>query len=172
MGKEKGRLKPLSSEAAAKIKIEKDSKPEAMDRLDRRLIQLKIEREAVRKEKDEASVKRFDLIEEEILKLQRELNDLDSIWKAEKAAAQGSEDLLAERDKVRSQIEALTRKGNFDKVAELQYGRLPEIEKRLKAAQDTETGKAKAGRNCCARWSAPKRSPRSSHAPPASRFPS
>ena len=93
-------MKPLSSEAAAKIKIEKDSKPEAMDRLDRRLIQLKIEREAVRKEKDEASVKRFDLIEEEILKLQRELNDLDSIWKAEKAAAQGSEDLLAERVRV------------------------------------------------------------------------
>ncbi len=136
----------LIDEAAAKIKIEKDSKPEAMDRLDRRLIQLKIEREAVRKEKDEASVRRFDLIEEEMLKLQRDLNDLDQIWKAEKAAAQGSEDLLAERDKVRSQIDELTRKGNFDKVAELQYGRLPEIEKRLKAAQDTETGKAKAGR--------------------------
>ncbi|MDP3615503.1 MAG: AAA family ATPase, partial [Rubrivivax sp.] len=136
----------LIDEAAAKIKIEKDSKPEAMDRLDRRLIQLKIEREAVRKEKDEASVRRFDLIEEEMLKLQRDLNDLDQIWKSEKAAAQGSEDLLAERDKVRSQIEELTRKGNFDKVAELQYGRLPEIEKRLKAAQDTETGKAKAGR--------------------------
>ncbi len=136
----------LIDEAAAKIKIEKDSKPEAMDRLDRRLIQLKIEREAVRKEKDEASVKRFDLIEEEMLKLQRELNDLDQIWKSEKAMAQGSEDLLAERDKVRSQIDELTRKGNFDQVAELQYGRLPEIEKRLKAAQDTETGKAKSGR--------------------------
>ena len=136
----------LIDEAAAKIKIEKDSKPEAMDRLDRRLIQLKIEREAVRKEKDEASVKRFDLIEEEMLKLQRDLNDLDEIWKSEKAMAQGSEDLLAERDKVRSQIDELTRKGSFDQVAELQYGRLPEIEKRLKAAQDTETGKAKAGR--------------------------
>jgi len=136
----------LIDEAAAKVKIEKDSKPEAMDRLDRRLIQLKIEREAVRKEKDEASVKRFDLIEGEILKLQRELNDLDQIWKSEKAAAQGSEDLLAERDKLRSQIDELTRKGNFDKVAELQYGRLPEIEKRLKATQDAETGKAKSGR--------------------------
>jgi len=136
----------LIDEAAAKVKIEKDSKPEAMDRLDRRLIQLKIEREAVRKEKDEASIKRFDLIEEEMLKLQRELNDLDQIWKAEKAAAQGSEDLLAERDKLRSQIDELTRKGEFDKVAELQYGRLPEVEKRLKAAQDTETSKAKAGR--------------------------
>ncbi len=136
----------LIDEAAAKVKIEKDSKPEAMDRLDRRLIQLKIEREAVRKEQDEASIKRFGLIEEEMLKLQRELNDLDEIWKSEKAAAQGSEDLLAERDKVRSQIDELTRKGNFDKVAELQYGRLPEIEKRLKAAQDNETGKAQAGR--------------------------
>jgi ATP-dependent Clp protease ATP-binding subunit ClpB len=136
----------LIDEAAAKVKIEKDSKPEAMDKLDRRLIQLKIEREAVRKETDEASIKRFGLIEEEMLRLQRELNDLDEIWKAEKAAAQGSEDLLAERDRVRSQIEELTRKGEFDKVAELQYGRLPEIEKRLKAAQDTETGKARAGR--------------------------
>ncbi len=136
----------LIDEAAAKVKIEKDSKPEAMDRLDRRLIQLKIEREAVRKETDEASIKRFGLIEEEMLRLQRELNDLDEIWKAEKAAAQGSEDLLAERDRVRSQIEELTRKGEFNRVAELQYGRLPEIEKRLKAAQDTETGKARAGR--------------------------
>ena len=136
----------LIDEAAAKVKIEKDSKPEAMDRLDRRLIQLKIEREAVRKEQDEASIKRFDLIEVEMLKLQRELNDLDQIWKAEKAAAQGSEDLLAERDKLRSQIDELTRKGEFDKVAELQYGRLPEVEKRLKTAQDTETGQAQAGR--------------------------
>ena len=136
----------LIDEAAAKVKIEKDSKPEAMDRLDRRLIQLKIEREAVRKEKDEASIRRFDLIEEEMLRLQRELNDLDEIWKAEKATAQGSTDLLAERDRVRSQIDELTRKGSFDKVAELQYGRLPEIEKRLKEAQDVESGKKDAGR--------------------------
>jgi ATP-dependent Clp protease ATP-binding subunit ClpB len=136
----------LIDEAAAKVKIEKDSKPEAMDKLDRRLIQLKIEREAVKKEKDEASIKRFGLIEEEMVKLQRELNDLDEIWKAEKAAAQGSEELLAERDRVRSQIEELTRKGNFDKVAELQYGRLPEIEKRLKDAQSKETDKKTVGR--------------------------
>ncbi|RZS56571.1 ATP-dependent chaperone ClpB [Sphaerotilus mobilis] len=136
----------LIDEAAAKIKIEKDSKPEAMDKLDRRLIQLKIEREAVRKEKDEASVKRFDLIEDEMLKLQRELNDLDEIWKAEKAAALGSEDLLAERDRIRSQIEDLTRKGLFNQVAELQYGRLPEIEKRLKASQDAEANKKGTGR--------------------------
>ncbi len=136
----------LIDEAAAKIKIEKDSKPEAMDRLDRRLIQLKIEREAVRKERDDASIKRFGLIEEEILKLQRDLNDLEEIWKAEKATAQGSTDLLAERDRVRSQIDELTRKGNFDKVAELQYGRLPEIEKRLKEAQAKETSKKGGGK--------------------------
>jgi len=136
----------LIDEAAAKIKIEKDSKPEAMDRLDRRLIQLKIEREAVKKETDEASRKRLGLIEDEITKLQRELNDLDEIWKAEKAAALGSEELLAERDRVRSQIDELTRKGNFDKVAELQYARLPEIEKRLQAAQAKEAGKKSEGK--------------------------
>ena len=80
----------LIDEAAAKIKIEIDSKPEVMDKLDRRLIQLQIEREAVRREKDEASHKRFDLIEEEIDKLQKEIADLDEIWQAEKAQAQGS----------------------------------------------------------------------------------
>jgi ATP-dependent Clp protease ATP-binding subunit ClpB len=131
----------LIDEAAAKIKIEKDSKPEAMDRLDRRLIQLKIEREAVKKEKDEASQKRFGLIEEEIAKLEREYSDLEEIWQSEKAMAQGSEALLEERDRIRSQIEDLTRKGNFDKVAELQYGRLPAIEKQLKDAQTKEESK-------------------------------
>ena len=136
----------LIDEAAAKVKIEKDSKPEAMDRLERRLIQLQIEHAAVKKEKDEASIKRLGLIGDEIAKLKRELNDLDQIWQAEKAAAQGSEDLLAERDSVRSQIDELTRKGNFDKVAELQYGRLPEIEKRLKEAQGIESGKKSEGR--------------------------
>ncbi|MDQ2780026.1 MAG: AAA family ATPase, partial [Pseudomonadota bacterium] len=136
----------LIDEAAAKIKIEMDSKPEAMDRLDRRLIQLKIEREAVRKEKDEASVKRFELIEEEMERLQREYEDLDEVWKNEKAAAQGSEELLAERDKLRVQIDELTRKGDFDKVAELQYGRLPQVEKQLKEAQTRETDKKEAGR--------------------------
>ena len=131
----------LIDEAAAKIKIEIDSKPEAMDRLDRRLIQLKIEREAVRKEKDEASVKRMALIEEEIGKLEREYADLEEIWKAEKAMAQGSAQVKEEIEKIRLQIEDLKRKGDFNKVAELQYGRLPELEKRLKEAQDTEAGK-------------------------------
>ncbi|CAM3863586.1 ATP-dependent chaperone ClpB [Roseateles saccharophilus] len=137
----------LIDEAAAKIKIEIDSKPEAMDRLDRRMIQLKIEREAVRKEKDEGSVKRFALIEEELLKLQREYNDLEEIWTAEKAQAQGSAHVKEEIDRIRQQIEELKRKGDFNKVAELQYGRLPELEKQLKEAQAKEAGKAgKPGR--------------------------
>ncbi|ABE44128.1 ATP-dependent chaperone ClpB [Polaromonas sp. JS666] len=131
----------LIDEAAAKIKIEMDSKPEVMDRLDRRLIQLQIEREAVRREKDEASQKRFGLIEVEIAKLQKEISDLDEIWQAEKAQALGSKDVMEEIDRIRFQIEEFTRKGDFNKVAELQYGKLPELEKRLKAAQDTEAQK-------------------------------
>jgi ATP-dependent Clp protease ATP-binding subunit ClpB len=135
----------LIDEAAAKVKIEKDSKPEVMDRLDRRLIQLQIEHAAVKKEKDEASIRRLGLLDDEMQKVQRELNDLDEIWKAEKAAAQGSEALLAERDQVRMKIDELTRKGLYDQVAELQYDRLPKIEKRLKEAQEKESGKAKGG---------------------------
>jgi len=134
----------LIDEAAAKIKIEIDSKPEALDRLDRRLIQLKIEREAVKREKDEASIKRLGLIEEEIVKLEREYADLEEIWKAEKAQAQGSATVKEDIDKIRFQIEEFKRKGDFNKVAELQYGRLPELEKRLKDAQDKETAKTKA----------------------------
>jgi ATP-dependent Clp protease ATP-binding subunit ClpB len=136
----------LIDEAAAKIKIEIDSKPEAMDRLDRRLIQLKIEREAVKKEKDEASIKRLGLISDEIAKLEREAADLEEIWKSEKATAQGSAQVKEEIDRIRHQIDESTRKGNFDKVAELQYGKLPELEKRLKEAQAKETGKKGTGR--------------------------
>ncbi|HLL11552.1 MAG TPA: ATP-dependent chaperone ClpB [Rubrivivax sp.] len=136
----------LIDEAAAKVKIEIDSKPEVMDRLDRRVIQLKIEREAVRKEKDEGSVRRFGLIEEEIAKLEREVADLEDIWKAEKAAAQGSKQFMEDIEKTRSQIEDLKRKGDFNKVAELQYGTLPELEKKLQAAQAKEAGKAKGGK--------------------------
>ena len=135
----------LIDEAASKIKIELDSKPEVMDKLDRRLIQLQIEREAVKKEKDEASRKRLDLIDVEIKSLQKEIADLDEIWKAEKATAQGSAQVREEMDKLRTQIETLTRQGDLAKVAELQYGKLPELEKRLKEAQDTEAGKAKGG---------------------------
>jgi ATP-dependent Clp protease ATP-binding subunit ClpB len=129
----------LIDEAAAKIKLEIDSKPEAMDKLDRRLIQLQIEREAVKKEKDEASQKRLENLEGEIGKLEREYADLEEIWKSEKAAAQGSQQVREELDKIKFQIEEYTRKGDFNKVAELQYGKLPELERRLKEAQDKET---------------------------------
>jgi len=135
----------LIDEAAAKIKIEIDSKPEAMDKLDRRLIQLKIEREAVKKEKDEASIKRAGLIADEIAKLEREYADLEEIWKSEKAAAQGSAHVKEEIDRTRHQIDELKRKGDFNRVAELQYGRLPELEGKLKDAQAKEAGKAKGG---------------------------
>ncbi|MDH4050971.1 MAG: ATP-dependent chaperone ClpB [Rubrivivax sp.] len=135
----------LIDEAAAKIKIEIDSKPEVMDKLDRRLIQLKIEREAVRKEKDEASQRRMGLIEEEIGKIEREYADLEEIWKAEKATAQGSAHIKEEIDRIKFQIEELKRKGDFNKVAELQYGKLPELEGKLKEAQAKEAGKAKGG---------------------------
>ena len=137
----------LIDEAASKIKIEIDSKPEAIDRLDRRLIQLQIEREAVRKEKDDASVKRFELIEQEIVRLQKEIADLEEIWKAEKAQAQGSAHVKEEIDKLRREIEESTRKGDFNKVAELQYGRLPELENKLKTAQALESGKAKSAKD-------------------------
>jgi ATP-dependent Clp protease ATP-binding subunit ClpB len=132
----------LIDEAAAKIKIEIDSKPEVMDKLDRRLIQLKIEREAVRKEKDEASIKRMELLEEEIIRVGKEYADLEDVWKSEKASAQGGAQVKEEIDRIRFQIEELTRKGDFNKVAELQYGKLPELEKRLKEANAKEGAKS------------------------------
>lgn len=125
----------LIDEAAARIKMEIDSKPEVMDKLDRRMIQLKIEREAVCREKDEASMKRMQLIEDELLKLQREYNDLEEIWKAEKAQVQGSAHIKEEIDKLRAQMAELQRKGQYDKLAELQYGKLPQLEAQLKAAE-------------------------------------
>jgi ATP-dependent Clp protease ATP-binding subunit ClpB len=137
----------LIDEAASKIKIELDSKPEVMDKLDRRLIQLQIEREAIKREKDEASRKRAALIEEEIGKLQKEIADLDEIWKSEKAQAQGGAQIKEEIEQLRHQIEEFTRKGDFNKVAELQYGKLPDLEKRLKDAQAQEAGKAKSAKD-------------------------
>ena len=128
----------LIDEAAAKIKIEIDSKPEVMDKLDRRLIQLQIEREAVRKESDEASQKRFALIEEEIDKLKKDAADLEEIWRAEKSQAQGGQQVREQIDQIKQQIEELTRKGDFNKVAELQYGKLPALEKTLKEVQAKE----------------------------------
>ena len=132
----------LIDEAASKIKIEIDSKPEVIDKLDRRLIQLQIEREAVKKETDEASQKRLSLIEEEIVSLKKQAADLEEIWKTEKAQAQGSQNVREKIDQLRQQIEELTRKGDFNKVAELQYGKLPELEKLLKETQANELNPA------------------------------
>ncbi|MGC3965570.1 MAG: ATP-dependent chaperone ClpB [Rhodocyclaceae bacterium] len=125
----------LIDEAAARIKMEIDSKPESMDKLDRRIIQLKIEREAVKKEKDEASQRRLGLIEEEITKLEREYADLDEIWKAEKAQVAGSQHIKEAIEKVRVQMEEAKRRGDWQKMSELQYGELPKLEAQLKAAE-------------------------------------
>ncbi|MBW7900222.1 MAG: ATP-dependent chaperone ClpB [Rhodocyclaceae bacterium] len=133
----------LIDEAAARIKMEIDSKPESMDKLDRRIIQLKIEREAVKKEKDEASQKRFGLIEDEIARLEKEYSDLEEIWKAEKAAVQGSAHIKEEIEKLRVQMAELQRQGAFDKLAELQYGKLPQLEAQLKAAEKAGDGEVK-----------------------------
>ncbi len=133
----------LIDEAAARIKMEIDSKPESMDKLDRRIIQLKIEREAVKKERDEASIKRFGLIEDEIAKLQKEYSDLEEIWKAEKAAVHGSAHIKEEIEKVKLQMAELQRQGAFDKLAELQYGKLPGLEAQLKAAEKAGDGEVK-----------------------------
>jgi ATP-dependent Clp protease ATP-binding subunit ClpB len=132
----------LIDEAAARIKMEIDSKPEVMDKLDRRLIQLKIEREAVKKEKDDASQKRFALIEQEIARLQKEYSDLEEVWKAEKAQVQGSAHIKEEIDKLKVQMAEFQRKGQFDKLAELQYGSLPQLEAQLKAAEKTSNNNA------------------------------
>jgi len=129
----------LIDEAAARIKMEIDSKPESMDKLDRRLIQLRIEREAMRKEKDEASRQRFALIEAEIKRLEKDYSDLEEIWKAEKAQAAGSQHIKEEIEKLRVQMAELQRKGQYDKMAELQYGKLPQLEAQLKKAEKGDT---------------------------------
>ncbi|MEE9581295.1 MAG: Clp protease N-terminal domain-containing protein, partial [Nitrosomonadaceae bacterium] len=123
----------LIDEAAARIRMEIDSKPEAMDKLDRRLIQLKIEREAIKKEKDEASKKRLVLLESEIKKQEREYADLEEIWKAEKSQVQGSQHVKEEMERIKLDIEAATRKGDWQKVSELQYGRIPQLEAQLQS---------------------------------------
>ncbi|SFV08528.1 ATP-dependent chaperone ClpB [Pseudoduganella namucuonensis] len=125
----------LIDEAASKIKIEIDSKPEVMDKLERRLIQLKIEKEAVKKEKDEASRRRLDLIDEEIAKLQREYNDFEEVLKAEKANVQGTTHIKEEIERIKQQMEEATRASNWQRVSELQYGKLPELESQLKQAE-------------------------------------
>src|SRR5438477_30433 len=128
----------LIDEAAARIKMEIDSKPEAMDRLERRLIQLRIEREAVRKEKDEASQQRLKLIEEEIKRLEKEYADLEEEWKAEKATVQGAQHIKEEIEKLRQQMDEAKRKGDWQKMSEIQYGRLPQLETQLKQAEKSD----------------------------------
>ena len=137
----------LIDEAAAKIKIEIDSKPEVMDKLDRRLIQLKIEKEAVKREKDAGSKKRLVLIEEEIVTLSREYADLEEIWKSEKALVQGSAHIKEEIEKIRLQMEDAKRKGDWQTMSELQYGRLPELEAQLKQSDiQNEKNQAAGGK--------------------------
>ena len=133
----------LIDEAAAKIKIEIDSKPEAMDKLDRRLIQLKIEREAVKKEKDKASIKRLDLIQEEDRQARARGRRPGRDLEGREGRSTGSAHVKEEVERIKIQIEDLKRKGDFNKVAELQYGKLPELEARLKDAQAKETAKSK-----------------------------
>jgi ATP-dependent Clp protease ATP-binding subunit ClpB len=134
----------LIDEAAARIKMEIDSKPESMDRLERRLIQLKIEREAVRKEKDESSLKRFSLIEKEIKELEKQYSDLEEIWKAEKAQVAGSQHVKEELEKLKLQMEEAKRKGDWQKMSEIQYGKIPALEAQLKKAEKGEGKPVKA----------------------------
>ncbi len=133
----------LIDEAASRIKMEIDSKPEVMDKLDRRLIQLKIEREAVRKEKDEASLKRMAALEEEITRLGREYADLEEVWKSEKSQVQGSQHIKEELEKLKLEMEAATRKGDWQKVSEIQYGRIPKLEAQLNHADTVPVAGAK-----------------------------
>ncbi|MGI9310399.1 MAG: ATP-dependent chaperone ClpB [bacterium] len=137
----------LVDEAASRIRMEIDSKPEAMDRLERRLIQLKIEREALNKESDDASVKRREDLHEQIAKLEREYADLDEIWSAEKSAVQGSQHIKEALERARTELEAARRAGDLTRMSELQYGRIPELEKQLESAGQAERQEMKLLRN-------------------------
>ncbi|MFO8004999.1 ATP-dependent chaperone ClpB [Thioalkalivibrio sp.] len=128
----------LIDEASSRIRMEIDSKPEEMDRLDRRLIQLKIEREAMKKETDEASRKRLGILEEEIGRLEREYSDLEEIWKAEKSAVTGAAQVKEELERVRMELETARRAGDLNRMSELQYGRIPELQKALEQASEQE----------------------------------
>lgn len=134
----------LIDEAAARIRMEIDSKPEVLDKLDRRLIQLKIEREAIKREKDEASQKRLQLLEEEIKQKEREYTDLAEIWKTEKFQVLGSQQIKETMEKLKLEIEAATRKGDWQKVSELQYGQLPQLEAQLQQSAGNESSSTPA----------------------------
>lgn len=133
----------LIDEAASRIRMEIDSKPESMDRLERRLIQLKIEREALKKETDEASKKRLNNLEEEIKKLEKEYSDLEEIWKAEKASLQSAQQIKEELEQAKLELEKARRNMDLGKMSELQYGKIPELEKRLAAAMEAEKKETK-----------------------------
>jgi ATP-dependent Clp protease ATP-binding subunit ClpB len=137
----------LVDEAASRIRMEIDSKPEAMDRLERRLIQLKIEREALKKEFDEASRKRLDALQEQIAELEREFSDLEEIWKSEKAAVQGASHIKEELERLRMELETAHRAGDLARASELQYGRIPELEKQLAKADQAEMQEMQLLRN-------------------------
>ena len=129
----------LVDEAASRIRMEIDSKPESMDKLERRLIQLKIEREAVKKDTDPAARKQVELLDSEIDKVQREFSDLEEIWKAEKASVQGAAQIKSDLEQAKLDLEAARRAGDLTRMSELQYGRMPELEKQLAMAQESET---------------------------------
>ncbi|BAN68422.1 ATP-dependent chaperone ClpB [endosymbiont of unidentified scaly snail isolate Monju] len=137
----------LIDEAASQIRMEIDSMPEELDKLDRRLVQLKIEREALKKETDEASKKRLQLLEEEIEKLEREFSELEEIWKAEKASLQGATHIKEELEQARLEFEAARRAGDLTRMSELQYGRIPELERQLEMAQAVEQAETQLLRN-------------------------
>jgi ATP-dependent Clp protease ATP-binding subunit ClpB len=137
----------LVDEAASRIRMEMDSKPEALDRLDRRIIQLKIEREALKKEADEASKKRLEQLQESLTELERQHADLDEIWKAEKATATGAAHIKEELERAKTELEAARRASDLARMSELQYGRIPELEKRLAAAHEAEAKQPQLVRN-------------------------
>ncbi|AUM11944.1 ATP-dependent chaperone ClpB [Ketobacter alkanivorans] len=137
----------LIDEAASRIRMEMDSKPEELDRLERRLIQLKMEREALKKEEDEASRKRLDKLNEDIDKIELEYADLDEVWTAEKASLHGSQQIKADLEQARIDLEQARRSGDLTKMSELQYGRIPELEKQLDMAAQAEMMEMKLLRN-------------------------
>ena len=137
----------LVDEAASRIRMEIDSKPEAMDRLERRLIQLKIEREALRKESDDASKRRLDDLQAEVDKLEAEFGDLDEVWKAEKAAMQGAAHLKEELERAKMELEKAHRANDLARMSELQYGQIPELEKQLDEALASEKQTYQLARN-------------------------
>jgi len=137
----------LMDEAASRIRMEIDSKPEALDRLERKLIQQKIQREALKKETDDASIKRREELEEKIVLMEREFSDLDEIWKSEKAAVQGATHIKEELERARAELETAMRAQDLARMSELQYGQIPELEKQLKDAEKGEQGDFQLLRN-------------------------